>query len=178
MSIDLSGKTATVTGSTAGIGSAIASGLAAAGAEVIINGRTADGVERAASELAESAGAQGRVRGVAADVGHRRGMRGADRRAPRRGCARQQRRRLRTAAGVRDLGSGVDGAIRDQRYERDPPQPSLRPEDGRAGLGPGDLHLQRVGASRPPRHGPLRDDQDRPTRDLARLRRVGRRGAA
>ncbi len=39
MNIDLSGKTALVTGSTAGIGFAIAKGLAAARAIVILNGR-------------------------------------------------------------------------------------------------------------------------------------------
>ena len=40
MNIDLSGKTAIVTGSTAGIGLAIAKGLATAGAKVVVNGRT------------------------------------------------------------------------------------------------------------------------------------------
>ena len=40
MKIDLSGKTALVTGSTSGIGHAIAKGLAAAGATVVVNGRT------------------------------------------------------------------------------------------------------------------------------------------
>ena len=45
MKIDLSGKTAIVTGSTAGIGYAIAKGLAQAGAEVVVNGRTAAAVE-------------------------------------------------------------------------------------------------------------------------------------
>src|SRR6266568_4670746 len=40
MKIDLSGKTALVTGSTSGIGHAIAKGLAASGATVVVNGRT------------------------------------------------------------------------------------------------------------------------------------------
>ena len=46
MHISLSGKTALVTGSTNGIGFAIAKGLAAAGAETIVNGRSPDKVER------------------------------------------------------------------------------------------------------------------------------------
>ena len=51
MRIDLSGKTALVTGSTQGIGQAIAAGLAAAGARVGVNGRTPGSVRRAVAEL-------------------------------------------------------------------------------------------------------------------------------
>jgi len=65
MNIDLSGKTALVTGSTAGIGHAIAKGLAASGASVVINGRGQDKVDAAVRKLE---GAAGKVRGVAADV--------------------------------------------------------------------------------------------------------------
>ena len=68
MKIDLSGKTAIVTGSTAGIGYAIAKGLAQAGAEVVVNGRTAAAVERAVAQLKPEV-AQANIRGVAADVG-------------------------------------------------------------------------------------------------------------
>jgi NAD(P)-dependent dehydrogenase (short-subunit alcohol dehydrogenase family) len=67
MKIDLSGKTALVTGSTSGIGHAIAKGLAAAGAGVVVNGRTQDKVDAAAAAIAKAMpGAK--VRGVAADV--------------------------------------------------------------------------------------------------------------
>src|SRR3984893_12660016 len=67
MKIDLSGKTALVTGSTSGIGHAIARGLAAAGATVAVNGRTPAKVDPAAAAIAKAApGAK--VRGIAADV--------------------------------------------------------------------------------------------------------------
>jgi NAD(P)-dependent dehydrogenase (short-subunit alcohol dehydrogenase family) len=67
MKIDLSGKTALVTGSTTGIGHAIARGLAAAGATVTVNGRTQAKVDAAVAALAKAVpGAK--IRGVAADV--------------------------------------------------------------------------------------------------------------
>jgi len=60
--IDLTGKTALVTGSTQGIGLAIADGLARAGARVAVNGRNRDRVDEAVGRL------DGDVIGVAADV--------------------------------------------------------------------------------------------------------------
>lgn len=48
---DLSGKRALITGSSQGIGLAIAGGLAAHGAEVILNGRDAEKLEAAAASL-------------------------------------------------------------------------------------------------------------------------------
>ncbi len=51
MQVDLSGLRALVTGSTKGIGRAIARELAANGAEVVINGRKAADVEQAIAEL-------------------------------------------------------------------------------------------------------------------------------
>ncbi|WP_079543894.1 SDR family NAD(P)-dependent oxidoreductase [Bradyrhizobium lablabi] len=67
MKIDLSGKTALVTGSTSGIGHAAAKGLAAAGAEVVVNGRAQAKVDAAVAAIGKVVpGAK--VRGVAADV--------------------------------------------------------------------------------------------------------------
>ena len=51
MKIELTGRKALVTGSTAGIGRAIAEGLARAGASVVINGRTRERVDTAVKEL-------------------------------------------------------------------------------------------------------------------------------
>ncbi|WP_426442259.1 SDR family NAD(P)-dependent oxidoreductase [Bradyrhizobium genosp. P] len=67
MKIDLSGKTALVTGSTAGIGNAIAKGLAATGAEVVINGRSQAKVDAAVAVIAKAVPGS-KVRGIAADV--------------------------------------------------------------------------------------------------------------
>jgi NAD(P)-dependent dehydrogenase (short-subunit alcohol dehydrogenase family) len=65
MDLQLRDKTALVSGSTAGIGHAIAAGLAAEGATVIVNGRTEAAVERARKELS---GAAGKVLGFAGDL--------------------------------------------------------------------------------------------------------------
>jgi NAD(P)-dependent dehydrogenase (short-subunit alcohol dehydrogenase family) len=67
MKIDLSGKTALVTGSTAGIGHAIARGLAEAGATVAVNGRTKAKIDAAVAAIAKAVPAA-KVHGIAADV--------------------------------------------------------------------------------------------------------------
>ena len=64
MDLGLKGKLALVTGSTAGIGFAIAQGLLAEGARVVINGRTPVRVAAAVERLRAS----GDVFGVAADM--------------------------------------------------------------------------------------------------------------
>jgi NAD(P)-dependent dehydrogenase (short-subunit alcohol dehydrogenase family) len=72
MDLGLEGKRALVTGSTAGIGYAIAEGLAQEGAEVIVNGRNAQRVAEAASTLTNATGTK--VIGIAADVGSADGV--------------------------------------------------------------------------------------------------------
>jgi NAD(P)-dependent dehydrogenase (short-subunit alcohol dehydrogenase family) len=67
MKIDLTGKKAIISGSTAGIGFAIAKGLAQAGASVIINGRTPARVEEALGEI-KSQVPHARAHGLAADL--------------------------------------------------------------------------------------------------------------
>ena len=68
MIIDLSGKTAIVTGSTGGIGLAIAMGLADAGASVVVCGREQGRVEAALAALRPTKTGD-LARGVVADLG-------------------------------------------------------------------------------------------------------------
>ena len=74
MHIDLSGRTAIVTGSTAGIGLAIASGLAGTGAQVVVTGRTQARVDEAIASI-KSAVPKARLTGVASDLGSAEGAR-------------------------------------------------------------------------------------------------------
>jgi short-subunit dehydrogenase len=67
MKIQLNGRRAVVTGSTAGIGFAIAEGLARAGASVVINGRGQERVAAALKELRLRL-PEAELTGVAADL--------------------------------------------------------------------------------------------------------------
>lgn len=69
MKIDLTGRTALVTGATAGIGLATARMLRDAGATVVLNGRRSEKVEAALADLGSS------VRGQAIDIGTAEGCR-------------------------------------------------------------------------------------------------------
>ncbi|MFP3948239.1 MAG: SDR family oxidoreductase [Longimicrobiales bacterium] len=63
---ELSGRVAVVTGSTKGIGRAVAESLLGAGASVVVTSRTKEDVDRVVSELQE--GARDRVWGTTCDV--------------------------------------------------------------------------------------------------------------
>ena len=75
MNLQLNGKTALVTGSTAGIGLAIATALAQEGASVIVNGRTQERVDSAMKK-------SGAVHGIAADLATESGARDVTARFP------------------------------------------------------------------------------------------------
>ena len=93
MKIELNGKKALVTGSSGGIGQAIAQGLAEAGAEVVLHGRDAGKLARAAGDRrARARRAPGHRAGR---PGHRRRRRLDLRRASGRGHPGEQRRLLR-----------------------------------------------------------------------------------
>jgi NAD(P)-dependent dehydrogenase (short-subunit alcohol dehydrogenase family) len=67
MDLQLKGKLALVSGSTAGIGRAIATALAAEGAKVIVNGRSQGSVDAAVAEIKAAAGHE-QVIGFAGDL--------------------------------------------------------------------------------------------------------------
>jgi NAD(P)-dependent dehydrogenase (short-subunit alcohol dehydrogenase family) len=73
METDFSGKTAVITGSTAGVGYKIAEFLALAGANVVISGRKTPAVDSAVEKLALAA-PQVSVSGVVSDVGTAKGV--------------------------------------------------------------------------------------------------------
>jgi 3-oxoacyl-[acyl-carrier protein] reductase len=75
MDLQLNGKIALVTGSTAGIGAAIAASLFAEGAKVIVNGRTHDRVEEAVKRITSREPSRAvDVRGIVADLAADAGM--------------------------------------------------------------------------------------------------------
>ena len=76
MNLELEGKRALITGSTAGIGFAIAERLALEGASVIINGRTQKRVDDALAKLSGAGGGDS-MKGLAADLGTADGVRQA-----------------------------------------------------------------------------------------------------
>jgi len=73
MDLKLYGKSALVTASTAGIGFAIAQGLAQEGASVIVNGRSEERVAQAIAKIQQSI-PKAKVSGVVADAGTKAGV--------------------------------------------------------------------------------------------------------
>src|SRR5213594_4120681 len=81
MNLELTDKAALVSGSTAGIGFAIANGLAREGARVIVNGRTDDRVKTAIERI-RSHNAGAKLEGIAVDLGSAAGADEVVRRFP------------------------------------------------------------------------------------------------
>lgn len=81
MELGLGSKRALVTGSTAGIGYALAKGLAAEGAHVVLTGRTQAGVDAALKRLRDSV-PEAKVTGIAADCATAEGAAAVFQRVP------------------------------------------------------------------------------------------------
>ncbi|WGV23337.1 SDR family NAD(P)-dependent oxidoreductase [Halotia branconii] len=73
MDLKLQGKSALVSGSTAGIGLAIAQALAQEGASVIVNGRSEQRVAQAIDQIKQST-PEAKISGVVADLGTKAGV--------------------------------------------------------------------------------------------------------
>lgn len=69
MQIDLTGKTALITGASRGIGFAMASTYAAAGANVVLSSRKQDDLDSAVERIAADTGAPERLAAIAANAG-------------------------------------------------------------------------------------------------------------
>jgi NAD(P)-dependent dehydrogenase (short-subunit alcohol dehydrogenase family) len=82
MNLELEGKIALVTGSTAGIGFAIARRLACEGADVIVNGRTEERVREATAKINKEV-SKANLRGIPADLGTAEGCEQVVGEAPR-----------------------------------------------------------------------------------------------
>ena len=159
MDLQLTNKKALVTGSTAGIGFAIASLLAQEGAAVVVNGRSQGRVEEAVRRIKkENKDAQ--VTGVAADLGTKEGVDLLTESSPGAGHPGEQPRHLRGEAVPRHHRRGLAAVLRGQRPQRRAPEPLLPAGDAPAELGPDRLHLQRVGREHPGGDDPLRRHQD------------------
>ena len=121
MNLELENKKALVSGSTAGIGLAIASRLAREGAEVWVNGRTQERVDEAIAEIKKDPG-DARLHGIAADLG------------TAEGCA-EVVRGLEDVLG-RPLGANdLDERHQRRRIEEVHPDHALGPLEHRRDLG-------------------------------------------
>jgi NAD(P)-dependent dehydrogenase (short-subunit alcohol dehydrogenase family) len=161
MDLDLSGRIALVSGSTAGIGFAAAKGLALAGASVIVNGRTQQRVNAACAAI--RAGQPGaRVSGAAFDLATSDG-----------------------AAALVVAHPTVDVLINNFGIAEPKPFADIPDADwfrffesaahARAKLGSHLVRLERIGPKHSGRDDSLRNDQDGATRGRPRHRRNGSR---
>ena len=169
MDLELAGKQALVTGSTSGIGYAIAAALLREGADVIVNGRSQATVDAAIASLREATGkrAEGFRRRHVDGRRHERNSR----RVPERRHPRQQRRRLRAASVRAKHRRRLVSAHRLERHERRAAVAAVPAADARGELGPHHLHLERERVSHSAGQHSLRHDEGRADRGRARPRR-------
>ena len=172
MDLELNGKLALVSGSTAGIGLAIAAALAREGARVVVNGRAQSSVDEAAARLRTVTG--GDVQGFAGDLSSAAVAEAVARQFPD------------VEILVNNLGifepkpfEEIPDAdwvtvLRGQCAERRSPRPALSAGDETRQLGADHLYFERKRSADPGRDDPLRDDQDGADRGRARPGGSGR----
>jgi hypothetical protein len=146
--LKLSGKIALVTGSTAGIGFAIAKSLASEGAHVYANGRTRERVD-AATAVIRSHAAAAKVGGIRSGLFWFSWRSGRDCETPCGGCAGEQCRHFRAQAVCGDSRCGLVPPLRDKRDERSAPLATLSGGNAGTELGPDSFPIERIGVQIP-----------------------------
>jgi len=174
MKLGLQGKQAVVTGSTAGIGLAIAAALAEEGVRVIINGRTEARVAAALDSLHQR-NKSADVRGIAADLGNSEGVARFIEQVPEADILVNNLGIFETKPFLEIPDSDWVRFFCGERPERRPADPPFSSQDAAQELGPRNLYCQRIGAANPRGDDSLWRDQDRPGRAGARAGRIGRR---
>ncbi len=170
MDLGIAGRLALVTGSTQGIGRAIAEALVAEGARVIVNGRRDAAVRDTVAALSRS----GEAHGIAADMATAEGAQVRPRRRGEDRCGRytrEQRRLLRGQEVRGHPGPGMDGYFRVERDERRAPRPRAVSRHAGAESRPHRIHRERAERQAESGHDSLRHDEDRPGLDRARTGR-------
>ena len=172
MDLQLKGKLALISGSTAGIGLAIATSLAREGAHVIINGRAKSSVDKVVAEV--KAATKGDVQGFAGDLSQA-AVAEELARLPECRDPGQQPGHLRAQSIRGDPGCRLDAVLRRERAERRAARAALPAGDEAGQLGPHHLYLERERRADSSRDDPLRDDEGRPDRRRPRPGRGGGR---
>ena len=168
MDLGLAGKHALVTGSTAGIGLAIARGLAAEGEDVVVAGRTQANVDAALKRIAETV-PNARLVGIMADCATVAGAQTVFDKVPDLDIlvnnlgiyGRKAAFEIEDAEWQRFFEVNVMGGVRFTRH--------YAPGMARRGWGRVVFVSSKYGAQHPQGDDPLRHEQDRPARHLARL---------
>ena len=169
MDLQLRDKRALVTGSTAGIGFAVAAGLVREGASVIINGRSQERVANAVSRLQGSAAStRPQVWGSRPTCPRATGVAELVEASSRGRHPGEQHGNLRAQTVRADYRRRLVPFLRDERHERRPVDSPLPAGNESTQLGADRLRVERVGRADPQRDDSLRNDQDSPARDLSR----------
>ena len=154
--MELRGRTVLLTGATGGLGHAIARGVAARGATLILTGRRMDVLEPLAAETGG--------RAMVCDLGDPARPRAPARRGRRHRRPDRQRRAPRQRARHELLRGGDRPRAGRQPARADDPRPPARRADGGARRGPHGVRLLFGREDREPRRRRLLGDQVRPAR--------------